>query len=180
MMDNFSAEGAGMLETLVKISGTAFGASIDLPCAQDLRDLGKTEIRSLFNNFIRLSEQLSYLLAESATVKSTMSSMMPDIFDSPDCASHKNCVSHEFAGFIQLLQVNKRLSRDPQGTALQMKAKLLAEIKARGTKGQSIMLYKLGNFVQDIGMRMSSIIQKQPTQRENLEMEVNLVLCSTV
>jgi hypothetical protein len=108
--------------------------------------------------------------------KITMGSMMPDIFDSPDCASRKEGVSHEFSGLIQLEQIYKRLSRDPQGTALQRKNKLIAEIKVKGTKGSTISLFELAPCIRDLGMRLNGIIQKQPNQRENLEMEVNVTL----
>jgi hypothetical protein len=167
-------------EILEKISGTAFGASVNLPSAAKLQVFTDDEARALFCGFTRISEQLSFLLAKSATPKNSMVTLLPDIFDKPDCASQKDGISHAFSGFIQLLQVDKRLSRDPQGTALQLKNKLLAGIKDGTSKGQSVTLYTLGHHIQEIGMQMTNIIQKQPTLSESLEMEINLSLCSAV
>ena len=56
---------------------------------------------------------------------------MPEIFNSPDCASRKDSFSHAFVGFIQMLQVDKRLSRYSQGSALQQKTRLISDIKER-------------------------------------------------
>jgi hypothetical protein len=78
--------------------------------------------------------------------------MIPDIFDSPDCASSKDSVSHPHAGFIQLLQIEKRLNRDPQGTVLQMKAKLLSDINQRTFQGEVMTMHNLRRIVQQISM----------------------------
>jgi hypothetical protein len=103
---------------------------------------------------------------------------MPEIFDSPDCASRKNSVTHVYVGFIQMLQVDKRLSRDPQGSAIQQKTKLLNDIREKTAKGVS--LHQLNAILQDSSMALTNIIQKQPGLKACTEMELNIVVCSLV
>jgi hypothetical protein len=179
-MEDFGMNGKGMLATLVKVSESDFCASINLPSEDELRGLTKGEVRTLFNGFVRVSEQISYLLTKSATAKTSLSSMIPNIFDSPDSASRKDSISHPYVGFIQLLQIEKRLSRDPQGTALQMKDKLISDIKSRKFKGEDMKMHNLGRFVQDTSTRLTNILQKQPTLKVCMEMEVNAAFCSAV
>ncbi len=178
--DDFSTNGNGMLETLVIVSESDFGRSISLPKAEALRALPDDEVNTLFNDFVRISEQISYHLTTSATTENSLSSMIPDIFDSPDCASRKDSVSHPHAGFIQLLQIEKRLNRDPQGTVLQMKAKLLSDINQRTFQGKVMTMHNLRPIVQQISMCLANILQKQPALKVCAEMEVNAALSSSV
>jgi hypothetical protein len=89
---------------------------------------------------------------------------MPEIFNSPDCASRKDSFSHAFVGFIQMLQVDKRLSRYSQGSALQQKTRLISDIKERSQLASAEYL------IQDSGMALTNIIQKQPSLKECTEM----------
>jgi hypothetical protein len=175
--DDFGANGSGMLETLLIVSESEFGRSISLPKADVLQALPKDEVNMLFNDFVRTSKQLSYHLTKSATAKNSLSSMIPDIFNSPYCASRKDSISHPYAGFIQLLQIEKRFSRDPQGTVLQMKAKLLSDINQRTFQGKVMTMHNFGSIIQQITTRLASILQKQAALKVCTGMEVNAALC---
>jgi hypothetical protein len=178
--NDFGANGTGMLETLIIVSESDFGRSISLPKAEALLALPEDEVNKIFHDFVRISEQISYHLTTSATAENSLSFMIPDIFDSPDCASRTGSVSHPHAGFIQLLQIEKRLNRDPQGTVLQMKAKLLSDITQRTFQGEVMTMHNLGPIVQQISMRLANILQKQPALKVCTEMEVNAALNSSV
>ncbi len=53
--DDFSADGNGMLETLVIVSESDFGRSISLPKAEALRALPEDEVNKLFHDFVCIS-----------------------------------------------------------------------------------------------------------------------------
>jgi hypothetical protein len=180
LLNDLSPTGQGRREVLVALSGTSLGSSVMLPDEATIHTWTIENLSYVFNQFVTVSEQLSYLLATSATAKNSMIAMMPDIFDSTDSACRMDGVTIELAGFARLLLVERSLSRDPQGTALQMKKRLLEGILAKGAKGQGATLYQLGALIQDTSMTMINIIQKQPSLKGSMEMEVNTAVCATI
>jgi hypothetical protein len=174
--NDFGSNGQGMRHGLEQLSSTALGKSIMLPDKATISVMPNEEVHELFDGFARICTQLSFLLTTSATTKNCLITIMPEIFDSPDSASRKDGVTHEYVGLIQLVQVDKRLSRDPQGSALQQKTKLIAEIKEKAAK--AISLHHIVTLIQDASMTLTNITQKQPSLKESTEMELNSAFCA--
>lgn len=165
---------------LIKVSKSSFGNHVLMLDEDEIGRLEKGDVRRMFANFSTVCSQLSFRLRTAATPPGTTTTLMHDVFGpSNEAAFVAGGEQHPLSGLIILHQILDRFQRDPQGTTIQMKARLLAEIQENVTNHE-FNLYATEAFLQAIDIKINSILNKEPAMRLSLEMEVNTLVCQVV
>ena len=82
-------------------------------------------------------------------------------------------------GGRKLLDIVHKFRANPQGTALQLKDKLMEEFRVQGDD-KKFSLWKIHGFLDLVTPKVSNIIQKQPDIESTLSMELNLATANLV
>ncbi len=82
-----------------------------------------------------------------------------------------NNVRHPLSGFVALQQIVNIFNSNPQGTALQMKRRLIKMID-NAPQDSSFSMYKINQLLQDVDLKMANINMKDPDCKKALEREV--------
>ena len=170
----------GMREVLKMACKTPFGNHVLMPEEDEIERMNSKEIKTLFKNFSTVSSQLCYRLRIAAQPPGKPSGLMLDVFGPSNTATKKaDGQQHPLAGLIILLQILARFQKDPQGTSVQMKVKLLADINAR-INDSKFTLYGTEAFLHEVDARITNILERDPDLMSCLEKEVNTAVCQVV
>ncbi len=82
-----------------------------------------------------------------------------------------NNARHPLSGFVALQQSINIFNCNPQGTALQMKRRLIKMIE-NTPNDSSFCMYKINQLLQDVDLKMANINMKDPDGKKSLEREV--------
>ena len=160
------------------IADTVFGRHICLPTGDRIRAMEEPCIKALIKGVRQLSAELSYKLKRATTPPGKFVSAIPDIIDSQTRLS-KN---HLLDGFIQLQQILKRMGKEPQGSALQLKERLIQGLRDKlHQPGTAVSLWDITHIMDDVNNQILNVTQRQAQLREATEMEAvqataNLIL----
>ena len=168
----------GQRLVMIKVSKTEFANYVLLPTEDEIVEMNTKEIRSMFAQFSMLCMQLSARLRKAATPPGAQITVMHDIFGVTNEAvkSSDGLNMHPLAGIIELLQIQMRFNTDPQGTALQLKNKLMDRLKGL-VHESSFTLHQLEPLMHTTNAELANILSKEPLLKESVEMEVGSLVC---
>ena len=142
------------------VATTTFGRHIGIP--SDVDGVCENHVNTYFAAISEISWQLAYCIKKAACADGELTSHLPDIIDSESSLGF----NHPLKGFIILRQAFIKLNQDPQGTTLQMKDKLINEIR-----NKNLNLWGLVTFMDWVNTQISHIVQRQTSLKQSLEME---------
>ena len=179
-LEDLSASAEGMRRVLMRVSKTTFGNHVLMPFEQDIKAMSDNDVRRMYSQFNTVCSQLSYRLRVAATAQGATATTMHDLFGASNVAiKGKNGEQHSLAGLILLEQIRLKFQKDPQGTSLQMKNKLLAKVNATIPKVE-FTLYSIEQFMHKVDATLTNILSKEPTLKSSLEMEVNTAMLAVL
>ena len=156
----------GQRAYLLEICELDFARQIGFPTAAVLAELSEPKIRVLFSGVRNFAAQFSFRLKRAATEEGKFISHFQDIIDSPARLS----LNDPFDGFTQFKQITVRFGKEPQGSALQLKEKLLQGLKDK-LSDNKLTLWNVTSIMDTTSTQLINIVQKQPSLRTAAEME---------
>jgi hypothetical protein len=170
--ENFAQETEGMRAVLLLVASTTFGMYHKVMADQVLA-MDEQAIRAMFAELAQVALTLHFRLSHAAKSPKAplIPSILPEVFANSNPIMKMNNARHPLSGFVALQQIINIFNCNPQGTALQMKRRLIKMIN-NTPQDSSFSMYKINQLLQDVDLKMANINMKDPDGKKALEREV--------
>jgi hypothetical protein len=134
--------------------------------------MDKHTTRAMFADLVQVALTLHFWLSHAAKSPKVplIQSILPEVFANSNPIMKMNDSRHPLSGFVALQQIVNIFNRNPQGTALQMKRRLIKMID-NAPQDSSFSMYKINQLLQDVDLKLANINMKDLDGKKALERE---------
>ena len=142
-----------MKKVLKKVSETELGTHLCYPGAAEIDAMSETDTRKQLGFLRNFDGLASFTLKLSATMEGELTTCMSEILD----VQASIIKGTHLWGATYFLQVRDKLHKEPQGTGIHLKEKLISEIKRRA-EDPHFTLWDLCPFLDAVTTKVTSIV----------------------
>jgi hypothetical protein len=158
----------GIKKLLKRVAATELGIHLCFPKDAKIDAMVESKTMLHLSHVRNFDGLVAISIKECATVDGNFTTCMPEILNDREIVAK----GVQLWGGFYILAVENKLNTTPQGTSMQLKDALIADIRARA-EDSGFNLWNLSTFLDKVTTRVTTITQKQPELSQAVAMEVN-------